>query len=144
MTGGRLAPDRRCIVDTSAYYALIDSSDRHHSDALVLLRHLADQRWRLFTTNLVIAETHALVLNRLGRGVALAFLGAMAESSTTVERVTPADEQRALEIIRQYQDKDFSLTDASTFSVAGRIGVTIAFSFDRNFNQYGLSILQAD
>ena len=59
----------------------------------------------------------------------------------TIVRVEPEDEVRAREIIRRYDDKDFSLTDATSFAVMDRLGITTAFTFDRNFVQYGLDVL---
>jgi len=86
-------------------------------------------------------ETHALFLARLGQLAATTFLREMLQSNTTVVRVRAADEERALTIIFQYQDKDFSLTDATSFAVMERLGITTAFPFDRHFAQYGFTIL---
>ncbi len=41
----------------------------------------------------------------------------------TIIRVSEADEQRAHEIIYQYDDKDFSLTDATSFAVMERLHI---------------------
>ena len=102
---------------------------------------LSIQQWRTFTTNFILAETHALLLNRLNRTVALRTLKAIEISGTIIERVSVADEQRAREILEQYDDKNFSLTDATSFAVMERLGITYAFTFDRNFTQYGLTVL---
>jgi predicted nucleic acid-binding protein len=37
----------------------------------------------------------------------------------------------------QYGDKDFSFTDAISFGVMERLGIHVAFTFDRHFRQYG-------
>ncbi len=44
----------------------------------------------------------------------------------------------------QYDDKDFSLTDATSFAVMERIRVPYAFTFDRHFAQYGFTVLTAN
>ncbi len=54
----------RVFVDTSAYYALTDRRDSRHANAQEMARRLANERRRLFTTNFMVAETHALVLAR--------------------------------------------------------------------------------
>jgi len=51
--------------------------------------------------------------------------------------------QRAKAIIYQYDDKDFALTDATSFTVMERIRVPSAFTFDRHFAQYGFTVLTA-
>ena len=47
------------FVDTSAFVALIRRNDEHHQNALIIAERLKQQRIRLYTTNFVIAETHA-------------------------------------------------------------------------------------
>lgn len=137
MTGLREAGLSNVFVDTSAVFALTDRGDRNHEAALAVQRSLVEARSRLFTTNFVLVETHALLLNRLGRAVALRVLTSLDRGSATIERVSRADEDRARAIIRQYDDKDFSLTDATSFAVMERLQITQAFCFDRNFSQYG-------
>jgi uncharacterized protein len=67
----------------------------------------------------------------------------MEHSPTTLVWVMPADVQRAKAIIYQYDDKDFSLTDATSFAVMERLHVPAAFTFDRHFAQYGFTVLTA-
>jgi uncharacterized protein len=68
----------------------------------------------------------------------------MEQSPTTLVWVTPADVQRAKAIIYQYEDKDFSLTDATSFAVMERLDIPLAFTFDRHFAQYGFTMLTAN
>ena len=132
---------RWVFLDSSAYLALANTSDVYHQQTRAIRTQLQQERWRNFTTNFVLAETHALFLVRLGQAAATTFLREMLRSNTTVVRVRAADEERALTIIFQYEDKDFSLADATSFSVMERLGITTAFAFDRHFAQYGLTIL---
>jgi uncharacterized protein len=117
----RASPARRTLVDTSAYFALLDADDANHAQALTIRDRLIAEDWRLFTTSFVLAETHALLLNRLSQDIATRFLREMEYSPTTLAWVTPADVHRAKAIIYQYDDKDFSLTDATSFAVMERI-----------------------
>ena len=88
-------------------------------------------------TNFVLAESHALILVRLGRTRALDFLRATITGSTNVIRAAEEDERRAREIIEQYQDKDFSYCDAMSFAVMERLDLQEAIAFDDHFRQYG-------
>ena len=135
--------ERRVFVDSSAYLALLDTDDEHHSEAIETLQELAQARYRQFTTNVLLIESHALILSVLGRGRAAQFLKDMQESNTVVIRARAADEERAKQILFQYTDKDFSFADAISFSVMERLAIRHAFSFDRDFAQYGYTVLRA-
>jgi len=134
---------RWVFLDSSAYLALANTNDVYHQQAQAIRTRLQQERWRNFTTNFVLAETHALFLVRLGQVAGTAFLREMLRSNTTVLRVRAADEERGLAIIFQYQDKDFSLTDTTSFSVMERLRIPYAFTFDQHFTQYGLTVLTA-
>jgi uncharacterized protein len=134
--------DRRVFVDSSGFLALVNPHDRHHAAATRIWTRLTDEGWRTVTTNFMVAETHQLFLVRLGQRHATAFLRQLQGSSTAVVRVRAQDEDRAKEIVFRYTDKDFSLTDASSFVVMERLGIRQAFTFDQHFAQYGLTPLQ--
>jgi predicted nucleic acid-binding protein len=130
------------FTDTSAYFALSYTSDASHASAQVHMRELAAARCRLYTSNFIAAELHALLLTRINRFVAATALATLdASQLTTMERVTEGDELRAREIIARYTDKDFSLTDATSFAIMERLGISHAFTYDRNFAQYGWAVI---
>jgi predicted nucleic acid-binding protein len=93
---------------------------------------------------LLLIESHALILSVLGRAQAAQFLKHMEESHTVVIRVRAADEARAKQILFQYTDKDFSFADATSFAVMERLDIRLAFTFDRDFAQYGFTVLTAN
>jgi uncharacterized protein len=140
MTVMRLGGTRTAFVDTSAFYALTDAHDQNHPAARTIITRLADEEFRLFTSNLVLAETHALLLARLGRSVASLVLQEIDRSSARVVRASVLDEQRGRDIIYRHEDKDFSLTDAISFAIIERMGIAHAFAFDRHFEQYGVEM----
>ncbi len=123
------------FVDTSFFYPLADEQDHDHDTCKSLLVQAKACGFHIITTNFIIAETQALILSRLGRDNAFQWLEAV-ESLAWLERVTEADEERAVDIIRQYADKDFSYTDATCFAVMERFGITVALSVDQHFVQY--------
>ena len=125
---------REVLWDSGAILALLDARDANHVRALAVVERLATARRPAFITNYLEAETHALLLARLGRGPAREWLF---RGSLTVVRALLRDEQRAREILVRFEDKDFSLCDAVAFAVMERRGVRTAFSFDRHFRQYG-------
>lgn len=124
------------FVDTSGFYALANLDDPYHTDASAVLERAAESLV-LFTTNFVLAEAHALFLARRGRHTALDFLRRLEAGRIVIERVSAADEAEALAIIEQFDDKDCSFTDATSFAVMRRAGTTTALTSDRNFVQFG-------
>jgi predicted nucleic acid-binding protein len=125
-------------VDTSAVYALIDRDDAHHRRAITILKTLPRRGLQPFLTNFLVAETHALLLSRLGAETARNWL---LSQIWPIEPVIPEDEASARDIIRRYVDKTFSYTDATSFAVMERLGTKDAFGFDPHFRQYGLRLL---
>ena len=126
------------LVDTSAVYALIDRDDSYHRKAVAILRSLPRRGLTPLLTNFIIAESHALLLSRLGAEMAREWL---VKQVWPVERVNVQDENKAGAIIRRYTDKTFSYTDATSFAVMERLGLRESFAFDPHFQQYGLTVL---
>src|SRR4051812_34566492 len=111
------------FIDTGGYFALASLIDAHHPSAVAIMNALISKRFRLYTSNFILAELHALLLTRVNRRVALQTLTILDNSNTTIIRVTQADEQRARQILAQYDDKNFSLTDSTSFAIMNRLGI---------------------
>lgn len=126
------------LVDTSATYALLDRSDDNHARARAIAELIRQAGHEVLLTNLLVAEGHALILVRLGRELARRWLQGL---RWPIERVTEGDEARAQEIISTYPDKDFSYTDATSFAVMERLGLSLAFAFDRRFEQFEFQLV---
>jgi uncharacterized protein len=131
----------KVFVDTSAYFASIRNTEADHGQARVITLRLADEGDMLYTSNFVIAEAHALLLNRIGRVDAARFLEAIIAGSRHIIRVLEADETQAREIIRRPSDKDYSYTDATSFAIVERLHIKKVFSFDQHFAQYGFTLI---
>lgn len=131
---------RQLFVDTSAYFALTDSRDENHEAAVHFIHQLIRERAELITTNYIVAETHTLLLNRIGYTIARQVIEELYKSQTRIYRVREAEERKAFEIIKTYTDKEFSLVDAISFATMERFHLTQAFAFDHHFAQYGFSL----
>ena len=125
---------RSVLWDSSAILALLDADDADHVRAAGVARHLATEKRPAFITNYIEAETHALLLRKLGRTLAREWLLA---GGLAVIRVLPEEELRAKELLVRYSDKDWTLCDAISFVAMDARRVRYAFSFDRPFVQYG-------
>src|SRR6266536_5384629 len=89
-----LAAPGRLFVDSGAWIALRSRRDQHHTEADAFFREAIRRRIRLFTTNLVIAETHRLTLFRAGVEAAVRALDRI-DASPSVTVVFPTGEDHA-------------------------------------------------
>lgn len=128
----------QALVDTSAVYALMDRDDANHRKAVTILRSLPRRGLTPVLSNFIVAESHALLLSRLGSQIAREWL---LKQIWPIEPITAIDERKAREIIQRYQDKTFSYTDSTSFALMERLGLEHALAFDVHFRQYGVRLL---
>jgi predicted nucleic acid-binding protein len=122
------------FVDTGAFYAALNRKDQNHHEAVALFERSLEEEWTLLTSNFVVAEAHALILTRLGRDLAVAWLRSV---PSNIVRVSQDDENKARRIIFGYRDKEFSYCDAASFALIERLRIRTAMAFDIHFQQYG-------
>ncbi len=137
-----MAPE--LFVDTSAWYPIAVPSHPDHTALASVLQDRVRGRARIVTTNLVIAETHALLLARTRRQAALAFLRAVRQQPNEVVTVTTDLENRAItHWLERYDDQLFSLADAVSFEVMSERGVREALTLDHHFGAAGFVVVPA-
>jgi len=120
------------FVDTSAWFAAVDSDDRSNSRA----KEILSSGETLVTTDHVLVETWALIRARIHRHAAGAFWQGIRNGVATLEVVGPADLQAAWTMGQELPDQDFSLVDRTSFAVMERLGLERAASFDDHFAVY--------
>ena len=135
---------RALFVDTSAWVALANPRDERHERAKPIW-HAAARAGRLVvTTNVVVGETHAMLMSRRGRGPAAAFLDTLLDSPEIT--LVWADEDLTLSArerwLRKLHDKDISLADAISFEAMNRERIHEAFAFDHDFERAGFRLLK--
>jgi uncharacterized protein len=130
------------FVDTSAWYPLVVADHPDHAAVARAVEDALGAGTRLVTTNLVVAESHALLLHRTTRAHALAFVRAVSEPSTVVVPSTADLEHVAVtDWLARYADHDFSLTDAVSFAVMKSRGIRRAVTLDRHFAIAGYELV---
>ena len=123
------------LVDTGAWYAVTDASDRHHEEASGFYTEQAG-RTPFVTTDLIVAETWALVSSHLGRAAAITFWDTLRELRIPILTVEPIDLEAAWHIVQTFLDQTFSFVDCTTFALMERLGIHEAFAFDAHFLVY--------
>src|SRR5579864_8723620 len=117
------------FVDTSAWYAAVDSSDTGNARAKAILGGGEP----LVTTDHVLVETWTLLRYRMRRQVAERFWESLRKGVAVVEPVGAADLEAAWQIGVSFRDQDFSMVDRTSFAVMRRLGIERAASFDDDF-----------
>lgn len=117
------------FVDTSAWYAAADRSDRSHPRATRVLAGGED----LLTSDHVLVETWLLLRHRLGRNAAERFWEALRTGVAEIEPVGVADLEVASRVAESFPDQDFSIVDRTSFAMMLRLGLQRVASFDEDF-----------
>jgi predicted nucleic acid-binding protein len=120
------------FVDTSAWYAAADRSDRSHERAKTVL----SVGEPLVTTDHVLVETWILLRHRLGRVAAEKFWEGLRAGVASIEPIRTADLEVAWGIGEAFSDQDFSIVDRTSFAVMQRLGIRRAATFDDDFAVY--------
>jgi predicted nucleic acid-binding protein len=119
----------------------VDAGESARPRVASALRAALENRYRLVTTNLIVAETHALLLRRFNHAVALAFLREIrSEPNLVVESTRDVEERARREWLERYDDQDFSLTDAVSFAVMGERRISVALTLDHHFSVAGFEV----
>jgi predicted nucleic acid-binding protein len=137
----RAALRRAVFVDSSFWVALMRPRDQTNARARGRIEEIARAGRHPLTSNFVVVETYQVLLARENRRFALRFLDRIEASAIVEVAATPHDQSRAREMLRRYDDKDFSLTDAISFAMMERLGIREAIAFDVRFEQYGFALL---
>lgn len=130
------------FVDTSAWYVLALSSAPQHRTVSDTLRHRIQRGARIVTTNLILAETHALLLRRVSRTVALTFVREVRRGPNIVIASSAEYEDTAVtDWLPKFGDQLFSFTDAVSFAVMSDRGVREALALDHLFAVAGFVVI---
>jgi len=132
------------FVDTSASYPLVVATHPDHARVASALRTAVKAHRRLVTTNLIVAETQALLLRRVGHETAFTFVRTVDNTPNVVVRSTRELEAAAERSwLTKFKDQDFSLADAVSFAVMTERRIRQALSLDQHFAAAGFEMPDA-
>ncbi|HSA55011.1 MAG TPA: PIN domain-containing protein [Gemmatimonadaceae bacterium] len=130
------------FVDTSAWYPIVVAKHPQHRELARALQERVRAGQRVVTTNLVVAETQALLLHRVHRQAALIFARTVREAPNLVVFSTADLEAAAIKgWLERFDDQLFSLADAVSFQVMKSRHIDEALTLDRHFEIAGFSAI---
>lgn len=128
----------RVFADTHSYIALLNENDFWHAKA----NELAGKVREIVTTEYVLIEVGNSFTRSKARNSFPQFAIALYKDAQT--KVVPGSESlilQSIELFAKYNDKDWSLTDCSSFVVMQELGLSEALTGDRHFAQAGFRVL---
>lgn len=130
------------LLDTSAIFAAARIRSDRHEEASAAYRALVLGKERLVTTDLIIAELHALSLARAHPRFALELIDRLL-TSDRIEVVAAgiARIHAAADLLRQRPDRRYSMADAVSFVLMRELSIGRAFTLDADFAAEGFEVL---
>jgi predicted nucleic acid-binding protein len=128
------------FVDTSAFLAILASSDVNNQCALLCWRNLFEEGQTLVTNNYVIVESIAIAQKRFGlekvRGFQTKILPFL-----QIEWIDESQHTTIIEMVLQINRRKLSLVDCSAFETMRRLDIETVFTFDERFREQGFNVI---
>ena len=123
------------IADSGFWIALLDSSDRHHPEAMSAMLLYSDEA--LITTVPVLTEVSHLLRKRVNNASAIRFIEMIAKGAAKVFDIGPGQLHRLTALMSRYADLPMDFADASLVLLAEELGHGRILSTDqRDFHTY--------
>lgn len=132
----------RVFIDTSAFLAIIDRDDEHHSLAAQTWIKLIENDELLFTSNYVLLETYSLLQSRLGMRHFQEFHDYFLPL-LNIRWVSEEIHQDGMNAMLMANRRRLSLVDCVSLTVCRDLNVQVVFAFDPHFSEHGYQLLDA-
>ena len=132
--------DHELFVDTSGWACYYDQRQRWHEDAKQTCWAAIAEGRLLVTTNYILAELVAVMTSplRIPRARLVSWVDRLRESPHVLSLHVDAElDAAAWQMLKDRQDKEWSLVDCASFLVMEQRGMTQALTTDRHFEQAG-------
>jgi len=136
---------QKIFLDTSFLFAYYNIDDEDHEEAMFLLNELSESNMICFISDYVFDELLTLLSSRVGKSRAIKLcndiIDDMKDGFLILVYIDNEIFTDALRIFIQFDDKDWSFTDCTSYIIIKRDGIDKAISFDEHFRQFGIEIL---
>jgi predicted nucleic acid-binding protein len=130
------------LLDTSAIFAAARPRSDRHAEAGKAYRTLLTGTQRLVTTDLIVAELHALSIARVHPRFGLELVDRLL-ASDRIDVVAAGIDRIALaaDLLRRRPDRAYSLADAVSFVLMRHLAISQAFTLDADFAAEGFETI---
>jgi predicted nucleic acid-binding protein len=125
------------FVDTSGFYALLDSTDPAHKKITAAFMQAERENWSLVTTNYVVHESWAIIQHRLGWRALEAFLDVVLPACEVQYITEPLFSLGAVRC-RQARQRKLSLSDCISLEFIRQKRIAFVIAEDQHFRREGL------
>lgn len=131
------------FADTVYWQALLDVRDNLHSAAEALAVKLIFDRVRIVTSEMVLTELlNALGKSAQGRRLGVSLVESLkADQNVEIASAAECPFDAAFEFYKARPDKQWGLTDCSSFLLMQQRGIADALTHDNHFRQAGFNLL---
>lgn len=135
----------KLFIDTSFFIALANSRDSHHAQALLIQSQLSQQKAYKYTSEYVLIELGNGLSRLRFRPIAQRIIQLVrTDQSFEVVSATPDLFAESLALFNQRDDKEWGLTDCSSFVIMKQLNIDTALTADHHFVQAGFQILLSE
>jgi len=128
------------FVDTSAFIALTFSKDSFHSKGVSWWED--NKKESFVTTNIVAIETLGWIRYKCGKRIAIeAGERFYSGQDLNIIKVSPDDEKEAWKSFKKLNGDGISMVDCASFVVMKRLKIKKVFTFDKDFEKVGFTLL---
>ena len=132
------------FADTSALYAAADRREDGHDACRRAFVGALRAGEAIVTTELIVAELHALAVRRSNPDTALEIVRRLTTTGRVdVETIGPARLARAIDLLAARPGRPYSLADAVSFIVMRERRIERALTLDADFEAEGFEVLPA-
>ena len=135
---------KQVFADTGFWIALLNNKDRWHEKAIEINKELQTEKIIIVTSELVLIELlnfFSKFSSNIRQEAGLMVQDIQAHPSITIVSQTSVLFTKALELYLQRRDKEWSLTDCSSFIIMRELQITEALAYDKHFQQAGFMTL---
>lgn len=133
------------FLDTAYVFALINTRDQWHARAKTLERDLNAERRQLVTSEFVLTEIADGLSALRFRDQAIQVIDALTRNRhATIVSASSELYEAGLQLFRQRRDKDWGLTDCTSFVIMNQQNLRCVLTTDEHFRQAGFQALMLE